>query len=113
MHRSDLLREDNRADTNGGASHQCGRLHLTLLPADDGPAPSAIGSPSAAGARAPSICCLTSVSVAPSIAVAPDPPLEVGSFVPRADVALSAERHSKHELGPDGVGGAVSIASKI
>jgi hypothetical protein len=43
---------------------------------------SAIGSPSAAGATAPSICCLTSVSVAPSIAVAPDPPLEVGSFVP-------------------------------
>jgi hypothetical protein len=32
---------------------------------------------------------------------------------PRADVALSAERHSKHELGPDGVGVAVSIASKI
>jgi hypothetical protein len=34
-------------------------------------------------------------------------------YVPRADVALSAERHSKHELWPDGVGVAVSIASTI
>ncbi len=47
---------------------------------------SAIGSPSAAGATAPSIWGLTSVSVAPSIAVAPDPPLEVGSFVPLSDI---------------------------
>jgi hypothetical protein len=47
---------------------------------------SAIGSPSATGATAPSICCLTSVSAAPSIAVAPDPLLEVGSFVSSADV---------------------------
>ncbi len=30
MHRSDLLREDNRANTHGGASHQGGRLHSHL-----------------------------------------------------------------------------------
>ena len=54
---------------------------------------SAIGSPSAAGATAPSICCLTSVSVAPSIAVAPDPPLEVGSFVPFSDFDVETISH--------------------
>ncbi len=47
---------------------------------------SAIGSHRRRGAKAPSICCLTSVSVAPSIAVAPDPALEVGSFVPVAAI---------------------------
>jgi hypothetical protein len=54
---------------------------------------SAIGSPSAAGATAPSICCPTSVSVAPSIAVAPDPPLEVGSFAPFSDFDVETLSH--------------------
>jgi hypothetical protein len=38
MHRSDLLREDNRANTHGTKAVDC---ILTLLPADDGPAPAA------------------------------------------------------------------------
>jgi antirestriction protein ArdC len=38
MHRSDLLREDNRANAHGGATIRAADCILTLPPADDGPA---------------------------------------------------------------------------
>jgi hypothetical protein len=100
---AEVLREDNRAIIRAASqATKAADYILSFLPADDGPAPAATHDtgeaieaarcrpcpPSAPRrqrrATAPSICCLSSVSVAPSIAVAPEPRLEVGSFGPKA-----------------------------
>jgi Zincin-like metallopeptidase len=67
---------------NSSHDHAIGARRI----ADDGAASVEGLEPASPG---PSICCLSSVSVAPSTAVASEPPLEVGSFGPTRDLCTA------------------------